>query len=173
MIQPRYKVVVQEIVITWSKASQGGLEAAKRNAVPQAFPLPLDKADKVDWFLFEHQAFYHERDEFTTPSEYGGSYRFGPVFNVKHLNLEFTEDIVSVVWAHESPLGRGTKYVYPQKRLFTLQAEEWGKIVYNHKASHIWYQKTVINVGVFIKVDPNVFTQRESTHTFNNIAQLY
>lgn len=54
----RVDVVVQWVRTSWTKRSRGGTEAARRNAVPTAFPLPILRTP------FVHEVLTDEHDDF-------------------------------------------------------------------------------------------------------------
>ncbi|NEB03553.1 hypothetical protein [Streptomyces sp. SID13726] len=54
-------IVVQRAVTHWTKQSRGGDEAARRNAVPEVFPVPAPGPAGV----LVHEVDAHERDGFT------------------------------------------------------------------------------------------------------------
>jgi hypothetical protein len=56
--------VVQWVRTCWTKASRGGVAAARRNAAPIAFPLPSGVAPLV------HEVVMREGDDFTTHAEH-------------------------------------------------------------------------------------------------------
>ena len=56
--------VVQWVRTCWTKASRGGAAAARRNAVPVAFPLPDDAAPLV------HEVVMREVDDFAIRAEH-------------------------------------------------------------------------------------------------------
>src|SRR5262245_8404066 len=62
-------VVVQEVLTYWTKASRGGAEATRRNAVPEAVTLPLSHITTVGLTGLLHKVAYRETDDFVRKDE--------------------------------------------------------------------------------------------------------
>src|SRR5689334_16711372 len=54
-------IIVQEIITIWTKASRGGVGAARRNRVPRILPLPPVPPDAA---VVHHVVTFSERDGF-------------------------------------------------------------------------------------------------------------
>lgn len=171
MIQPEYKVVVQEIKVTWSKDSRGGSRAMQRNNIALTLALPLFKVSNPYWFVLEHQINFDEINEFTNPRESVSSYKICATFHHRHLDVIFEEKQAQVVWAHEV-LG-GAVYVPIGKPIFALQVGEWGQVMYNYRNAHNGYEKRILNLGLFDQVSPDTFTNHSPAYTFHKIVPLY
>src|SRR5262245_57589988 len=62
-------VVVQQVLTHWTKASRGGAEATRRNAVPEAVTLPLSHIKTVGHTRLLHKVAYRETDDFVRKDE--------------------------------------------------------------------------------------------------------
>ena len=64
------------------------------------------------------------------------------------------------------------------QRTFHLQINEWGQIVYNGRFSDRdegswWYEKKVVNVGLFERLIPSMFISEAPTYRYEAMAHLF
>ena len=62
-------VLIQQIKTSWTKASRGGENARKRNAVPEVAKVPVQRIPADNLILVHHLLSYGEDKGFSKPAE--------------------------------------------------------------------------------------------------------
>ena len=76
---------------------------------------------------------------------------------------------------YRSPCAGAPPRVWAYKAL-SIAEGEWGQFVYNGRFSredYWWYEKHVVNVGLFERLASGVFTRNEATSRFEAMADLF
>ncbi|KJK38938.1 hypothetical protein UK23_40970 [Lentzea aerocolonigenes] len=140
-------VVVLWVRTGWTKASRGGREAARRNAVPEAFALPHGRAAvhevvQVEWRGFEPE-WREERDSIDPIS----------------LSLREEDDVLAVQ-LHDTMLAPPRRVVRPSP--VRLGRGEWVRWQVNHRWTRPrdggWnYELTTLNLAYGAVADLKLF----------------
>jgi hypothetical protein len=158
-------ILIQEIRGIWSKASRGGAAAALRTSVPEAA-------------LFHQLLVYGEANDFTEP------------LNAEIVELE--SDSISVgcvkisapseqlVVAYEYDYGCGGLPPRLRRPGINLREElivgreSWVRVKYNGRFSgdEWWYEKVVVNVGLFQNPDAGLFGSTKPAGEISQMAAL-
>ncbi len=170
-------VVVQQIRTHWTKASRGGDNAVKRNAVPEAARVPIHRIVGDNLILVHHLLEYEERDGFSRPRE---EIRINPTVRplvVGCVTIDHSENQAIMTFRYDRGCGGAPDRGWTRKTL-RLVVNEWGQIVYNGRFSPVWegnwwYEKMVVNVGLFERLMPGVFTKQEPTCRFAAMDELF
>jgi hypothetical protein len=168
-------LLVQHISTSWSKASRGGPRAGVRNAVPVA--LPFSKLVPSETRSVLHEVQFNERTEFTPHEEViidGGILPRG-----KALCITAGRD-ADGAWAlydYSTECGGAPDRSGVRKRL-TAPLDRWIRIVANGRFAPAWdgdwwYEKHVVNVGLFSSLAPYCFTATEPADVFEALAALW
>ena len=64
------------------------------------------------------------------------------------------------------------------RKTLRIGVNEWGQIVYNGRFQDYdeggwWYEKMVVNVGLFERLTPGVFTKQEPTCRYSAMGELF
>lgn len=182
----------------WTKASRGGSGAARRNAIPEAFLLPVLLPTSTRSTYLLHSVLAAEQDGFEVhaPASFEILDRTGPlvygrvsifpdaeVARVVYSNPEYPVDAAGNIlhrpeWAGDS---RTRPIVVepdglppPAQDALTLPTGAWLRVRYNgrHGNEHWWYEKWVFNVAVSTAHKPDVFTQTSPSHVYSRLAAL-
>lgn len=169
-------ILVQEIRTDWSKVSRGAPGAAKRAAVPRALPLPLHRADRDFYALFEHRVFFSEWEGFRDPGEQVAcSEEVGQViYGCVRLKLE--GESLRVVWKYDPGYAGAPSRDGNPKQAFTLRPGQWGRVVYNGRFGEDegwYYRQTTFNVALAERASACVFTESEPAHVYKQVAELH
>ena len=171
--------VVQVMDTDWTKQSRGAPGANKRNATPQALPLPLEKRPVEGYSLIEHSSSFHESRGFEDPRvsvafeslTLGQTMRYGAVLVQKEA------DRLRVSWGSPDDAGMPIR---PQKKndVLELPLNQWGRVIYNGRFSGMegsfWrYRQRVLNIGLFEEVVASVFVATEPHAVMDKTAVLY
>ncbi len=99
------RVIVQVIVVTWTKRARGGSLATRRNAVPERLALPEDVAQRQgDYALFSQTVTFDESNDFAAPiAETVRTFDDIPVPLGKDVYLSLHDDILSVAFRDPAP----------------------------------------------------------------------
>jgi hypothetical protein len=174
-------IIIQRISINWSKKSRGGSLASERNAVPEALAIPVENLKKPIDGLIEHDVSYYERHGFSMPwrseltQESAGRLRLGclviePIGSGLQVTFEYDSGCAGMPPRH-APLGG-----IPSTRM-QLQPGQWGRMLYNgrftHGESDWWYEKWVFNIGLFEKLEEDVFVAKQPAQVISQMAMLW
>src|SRR5918911_4645612 len=94
-------ILVQAICVQWTKASRGGSGAARRNAIPEAFPLPAQLPTSPRSTYLLHSVFVAEQDGFEVraPASFEVLDRTGPLVYGR-VSLFPDTEVVRVVYSN-------------------------------------------------------------------------
>lgn len=174
-------IVIQKIHTAWSKNSRGGKLATERNAVPDALAIPAEKLQKPIQGMIEHSIIYSEWRGFPTPSserflltrESDGKIRFGclvidPIGAGLKVIFEYDARYAGMPVRHASRGGEPSIYMQ-------LQPRQWGRVLYNGRfsANNWWYEKTVVNIGLFEKPEEDLFISNQPDQVISQMAKLW
>ncbi|TWU11302.1 hypothetical protein CA54_01070 [Symmachiella macrocystis] len=167
-------VIIQRIRSEWTKESRGGEGARRRNAVPQALPLP----ESCFTDRFAHQTVrFLEREEFRRPER--DSIAIGDSWtDMACSDLEITVvteglQVRLVTDARNAASGDVQTF-----RAFTLVPGTWGQLIYNARYVHVYtgiwtYERSVLNIGYLKAVQPKRFTSSSPNETFSRMLRLH
>ncbi|HJQ25929.1 MAG TPA: hypothetical protein VKA60_18570 [Blastocatellia bacterium] len=171
-------IVVQQISVRWRKTARGGVSAARRNAVPEALPLPLRRESLTPDTWLNHAARFGEANDFAAPQH--ESLTEEPLGTLQLGCVTITPQADAVMVAYEYSFkcaGMPRREPFPgtgAKNDFTLRLGQWGRVRYNGRfAEDEWrYEKVVINVGFFERLLPDAFLASSPTHEISRLASL-
>jgi hypothetical protein len=167
--------IIQEITVIWSKLSQSGEQAKRRNAVPEAFTLPKSASS----IGFHQRICFDEPQGFDVPEkkevkefrDYPDFRRFGAYPG--HTRRE--GELLIVTYAYDATLvGLPYRGQLPREVL-QLGPGEWGRIIYNGRfsAGREWhYRKTVVNVINALAFESNLLLTTQPKKVFYDVADL-
>jgi hypothetical protein len=169
-------VVVQHIRTKWTKASRGGENARKRNAVPETARVPVQRIVGENLILVHHSLSYPGHRAFQQPRE---EIRINPTVRplvIGCVTIDHSAEEAIAAFLYNQGCGGAPDRGWARKTL-RLAAGEWGQIVYNGRFAgyddYWWYEKTVVNVGLFERLMPGVFTHREPICRFAAMGDLF
>ena len=165
-------LVVQEIIVTWTKKSRGGAMAAQRNAIPEAFPLPSVPDIKYS------SALVHNKVTF-----YKGAHHHITVEALLQKNVYWgctsaywDGTHIVVTFSYNRNCGGAPDRIAFPRKVLTLALGTWGRVRHNGRFSGIegqWtYQKTVLNIGYFDNLTENVFLTKPQ-RVFSEMADVW
>lgn len=174
-------ILVQHITSSWSKASRGGPPAARRNAVPEALPLPTEAAGKRGDTLIQHTVSYGEDNDFASPLHDSLTAGGAGVIRVGCVRVEPLAGAARVAFEYDPrAAGMPPRDTHPRaaaKTGFELGAGEWGRVLYNGRFSSDeggwWYRKTVVNVACCDEVKAEVFVSTRPLYTIDRMVVLW
>jgi hypothetical protein len=170
-------VVVQQIHTRWSKACRGGENAGKRNAVPEIARIPVQHITEANLTLVHHLLGYGERNGFSKPYEEVRINSSVRPLTVGCVSIDYSEEQALVTFRYNRVCGGAPDRSWARK-LLSMAVNEWSQTVYNGRfapdwGGDWWYEKMVVNVGLFEHIKPGVFTRQEPTCQFNAIGELF
>jgi hypothetical protein len=169
-------VIVQQIEVEWSKASRGGQGAVWRNAVREVAKVPLNRIVASDLVLVQQKLWFFERNKFALPKE---TIILNPTVKplvIGCVSVDYSDDAVVAGFAFNSACG-GAPNRSGIRQTLVLTLNEWGQIVYNGRFAPAydgdwWYEKMVVNVGIFDPPSNSVFTRSQPNQTCSAMAHL-
>lgn len=174
---PPLLVVMQVLTTSWTKRSRGGANAERRNAVPQALPLPRMERPLSPAYVVHSVGFYEYED--FQPSEKQAPRVLALTAPLAFSNLVLLPNAeertvkVTVDGKVEEPVGGGRDDAEPSllpgnagggrtsAGRFVLAEGEWGQVAYNRRFSYEdgWaYRKWVFNIAVARALQADLFT---------------
>jgi hypothetical protein len=183
------EIIIQAIQTIWTKTSRGGPGATRRNAVPEAFPLPLRDQRKVTVFpaLVLHQLHYAERGEFRPMPQPLTTGALLDTLTIDQLSIHPLDDagIVRVTYHPRRPSYLGYarddsgEYRPGGLEALALRLGEWGRVRYNwrHGATvsvdDWWYDLWVVNVGFFTEWRADAFLESPPSKVYSQLSRLW
>jgi hypothetical protein len=166
--------MIQQVEVSWTKASRGGAAAAVRNKVPTAFALPealvaatgdaLDRRTALEWRAFALEARTFRLDLEHPDGALAELLGFRLEGDVLHVRLDDSQSRRKPIRA---PYGR---------TLFRLEAGDWGRVEYTgRKASDHGpvYSRLTFSIGRFDgPVARDVFLH-DPPLRYRSLASLY
>ena len=167
--------VVQKLTTSWNKDSRGKEGAAKRNSTPSELRIPLTSRP-AEGKLLLHQVTYSswQSSDFDKPLESFELLEPKRPFRIGSVTVEFVPTGLHVIYCY-TPEDVGAPYRTDFPREFDLKPKEWLQIVHNGRFSNegFWYyDKTVINVGLFEQLDAEVFLHSQPKKAFSDVKIL-
>ncbi len=166
-------IVVQEIIVTWTKRARGGKAASVRNAVPEAFSLPHlpEVAFPLALILDRVAMGLHQKRVLTVEEIVPKKRR-----PVACTALTWADDLLTVTFPTKDYC-TGAPQRFGPRTVLTLKPGLWGRVRYNGRyigsfEGHWYYQKTVLNIGCFETVSESVFLS-EPNRVFSDMRQLF
>ena len=171
-------VVIQEIETVWTKSARGGKRAILRNAIPEAVKIPYNLTDIINIQRLYHSLRYNTNyKQRTQPTE---DIRVSSTFHsitAGCVHVEGNNNLVLASFQYNIECGGAPNRKWLGKTL-RIAPNEWGQMIYNglfvYRGSHFWLcKKTVVNVGIFERITPGLFTRSAPTHRFSAMAEIW
>lgn len=167
-------ILVQEIRSVWTKASRGGPAAALRNSVPEAAPFPTAAARPPADRIFHQALVYGEANGFASPlkSEFAVSDAASLAVGCVKIHVSAGRLLVAYEYDHRAG-GLPPRLDRPDEEI-TLPPGSWARVKHNGRftGDEWWYEKLVVNVGLFRRPDPAAFLATPPPHEINRLADL-
>jgi hypothetical protein len=167
--------IIQEINVVWSKLSQSGEKAKKRDAVPEAIVLPKSATS----IGFHQKLWFGEQAGFDVPEKVEvKSFRDYPdsrSFDGYPGHTRREGELLIVSYTYDENLVGAPYRGQLAREVLNLGPGEWGRIIYNGRfsAGREWrYKKTVINVVNAVEFDANLLLKTQPKKVFRDIANL-
>jgi hypothetical protein len=169
--------IIQSITTDWDKQSRGAPGAIKRNAIPEALLIPLEKCPRVPYALLEHVVVFSQWRNFDDPQPTISVEAFEPEETIRRrcARIQKLASGLRVSWNY-TPQDAGMP-LRPSKKndLFDLSLNQWGRVLYNGRFSEEggwWYRKTVLNIGLFENPVASVFIETSPIVVMDKMAKL-
>ncbi len=168
-------LLIQEIEVSWTKASRGAPGSIQRNAVPECLEMLMPEgAWPSDKWLYQ-KAMFSEHSGFTNPFNQIDALEPFKVKFFGALQLSREDEGIGVTLKPFNWRGM-PGYAPPSGRQFTLRGNTYARIRYNWRIAHDeggWaYGKTVFNLIEAAHFNPSVFTQNEPALAYENMHGL-
>ena len=176
----------------WTKASRGGEGAGKRGQVPEAAALPLTagypSVSAGKYPLFLHRLNYGETSGYKAFSRLSWSEveadvtqdilddeRVRMTFNGEKLTVDYNWRGTFGSYALKAP----QRQAFLQKAL-QLRVGQWGRVLYNDRRGSYGYEDStwnysehILNIGLFINPQTDVFLTSPPIKTYTKMADLW
>ena len=174
-------LVVQQTTTEWGRRSRGSPGAAQRNAVPEAFPLPIPQpeARRYEPSRLVHTLKYYEWRRFRNPTTElvlnGEDHPLvtGCVSIAREERTVRSEFRYSLAIAGIPDRGS-------LREALRTGPDEWAQVAYSggfndarFDESFWFYAKVVVNVGLFSELTADVFTRSQPKARFRSMGPLY
>lgn len=169
-------LVVQEIKTYWTKTSRGGIKAVERNTVPEAIKIPIDRIQEKEIKIIHHQILFSEeigfnqlRDRIILNST------LNPI-SLGGVSITHNKETVWTEFEYSTICGAPDRGRV--KKTLKTNINEWAQIIYNGRFSSSWtalwwYEKKVVNAGLFEHLSANVFIKISPKATFRSMIDLF
>jgi hypothetical protein len=175
---PSAMVLIQEIRTAWTKASRGGAAATLRNRVPEAAIFPAVESKPAADKIFHHRLIYGEADDFAAPVKSETAEAESDRITIGCVKIEVSPEKLVVAYEYDhkcggAPARRGGLGVSLEEELI-VERGRWARVKYNGRftGDEWWYEKLVVNVGLFERYDARAFYSTAPTHEIVRMAEL-
>lgn len=167
-------LIVQRIITEWTKASRGGADAGRRNATPDALPLPPFRDASAKCLYHDNR--FLERNRFRHDADLAES-TLQQQLRIEPLVLSIAADTITArfVWSWHQCGAPDRK----SQDLFRLTLGEWGRFIVNGRfgaestTGREWgYHKTVFNIALTPNFIPSLFVDSGPRSTASLLAAL-
>jgi hypothetical protein len=170
-------VAIQEIRTIWSKASRGGAAAARRNAVPEAALFPPAGSPSAPAIVRQRQV-YGEANDFAEPLESEAVESTSDSISIGCVTIGVSAGRVTVAYEYDYRCGglppRHSRPGAGGRDELAVEPGRWVRVRYNGRFSGDvwWYEKVVVNVGLFERPAPDMFVSTEPAEEISRMAEL-
>lgn len=179
------QAVVQTIFTTWSKEYRGGPKAAERNRVPEAQRVPQTDLPVSDRAYLLHTSQHRFGDMPGLGRPTGADLQLIPVeqsLNIGCVWVHWLDGRLAVDYHWTGDAGMPERHT--RRGVLNLLPDQWGRIRYNARISAYhtlagwdcvdwWYEKWVVNIGLFARFEPDVFLKTESVKVHTEMDLLW
>jgi hypothetical protein len=171
-------ILIQEIRSIWSKASRGGAAATLRNSVPEATLFPLSRSKSAAHKIFRQLLIYGETNDFAEPIKSEIVELASDTISIGCVKVEVSSECVIVAYEYDYKCGglppRHNESGVNLKEEVIVEPESWVRVKYNGRFSgdEWWYEKRVVNVGIFEKAHTDIFSSMGPAHEISQMAEL-
>ena len=179
-------VCIQKIGVHWTKATRGGMGATLRSRIPDAMPFsaPLAPSVAVPYLVqtVEYTNFAFNNDD---------SKIFQPrlqlpanldSFDFRGVSALLVNSSLDVQYEYKWEQGMPWRYSTTNE-VARLQVGQWCRVSFNgrfssyrytaHGEGNGWYEKWVINIGLFSEPSPEIFLKTEPIKVYSRLAMLF
>jgi hypothetical protein len=173
-------ILVQTILISWTKASRGGRLAELRSRVPKRLPVRIaDDSAPVVW----HAVTYSERNDFVEPFSANTTIHISNNrFGCRNVEVEIREDSAILTYRYQTGVparrffDKSGNYVPPEHSIVVTE-NRWSSIEYNGRFSCIdtgnwWYEHVIVNVAVGTSIEANIFATSDPIEQYCQLTKL-
>jgi hypothetical protein len=169
-------MIVMQQINTSSKDPSVVGPGTHRSGIPEGAVILMEGREYAGCVLLNHALCYKAHPGFqqvisekvTAPAEL-------PPMHRASITLEPAEDWLRVTFSYNPSCGAPNRWwaVKP----FELRSGEWVRIAYNGRFSgwhnDWWYEKTVVNVGMFNEFSGDLFMRAEPTYRYALFSRLW
>lgn len=163
-------LLVQHIVLQWTKRSRGMPNAARRNAVPTRYAVPTPT---VPGTMHVHEVRSAEWQDFRPEQSLAS---LDPVQKQGPFGFTVHDGELTVSYTYSGlTFGQPNRGRY-RHRLFRLKTGETGRFLINGRFSSYsgqWYAQHVLNVAWLAAFDADVFLGGSPTYEVNKLVHLF
>ncbi len=166
-------LIIQHILVHWTKSSRGGAEATKRNAVPNALPISLTQTSETGLLQY---ICYREETQFTAKESttlllLERNYTIGATI-ISPTNTDGA--LVKFRWSYWTS---GAPERLNNRKDLTLVPGEWCQVLWNGRftdgdTGQWWYEKHVVNIAVG-DISRQLFRETAPTYRHDATALLF
>jgi len=163
--------VVQQIYIYWGRTGPNG---GYRKSIRDAVKIPVQRLDCKDPKIVYHQASYSNFNHYVQPYDEILVHGTRQPVDLGGVTVDYTQEEVSATFRYNYRYVGKPDRSWVEKTLI-LPANEWGQIRYNGRfttETSRYCRTVVVNVGLFDRLTPGLFTQQEAISRFASIAKL-
>jgi hypothetical protein len=166
-------IVIQQIRSkSWDASSVG--PGSERNGVPEAMELPRYLCDGKDGAVLQHLWSLTDISRRSSPEGRVLTQTDRSPIKLGCVTVHPGEGAAQVSFAWDYRSGGAPARWWAEKS-FDLRSGVWARIIYNGRFSGEscwWYEKTVVNVGVFDSLSADLFTRGELTYRYELFSRL-
>lgn len=171
-------VLIQEIRSVWSKAARGGAAAVLRNSVAESAPFSITSSKPATHKITRQLLVYAEANDFAEPIKSEVVESEAAAITIGCVKIEILDNGCLVAYEYDYKCGglppRRNRAGVSLREEMVVEPGCWVRVRYNgrFRGDEWWYEKVVVNVGMFEKPDADVFTLTEPVNEISQMAEL-
>ncbi len=157
------KILIQKVIVEWTKKSRGAPLANKRNLIPEIFQIPIESVMLKDNQYIKYELVFDERDDFLKKEKYNIEV-IKELIVEENIRIYKKENRIGISYCHVPSISGGPerKHNCSEKQLFELQVGHWRMVRYNGRYAD-WdtgewsYHKAVFNIACACETHKDIF----------------
>ena len=168
---------IQIIDLEWDKSARSGELAAKRNAIPTAFAVPVcPPGQNGGGLIYIEKQYWDHSNGFIRPAYFKQEQHFlTEKQDLGCLSVRYFKGELKIIYTWDYTVGAPRR---PLTRKLTLLSNQWAQIRWNGRSSRIvlgawWYKQVTVNIGLFDgQANEDIFVNTKPDLRFEQMASL-
>jgi hypothetical protein len=169
---------IQIIDLEWDKSARGGELAARRNAIPTSFAVPVRPPGQNGGELINiEKQYWNHSNGFVRPAYFKQEQQsLTEKHNLGCISVYYLKGELKIIYTWDHTVGAPRR---PLTKKLMLPSNKWAQIRWNGRSSRVvlgawWYKQATVNIGLFDgQVKEDIFVNTKPDLQFEQLASLW